>query len=80
MPNHLSSEAVERYRRDGYVHPLPCLSPAETARPGGGEPVGGQARARFGFRQHAARLQRNAYRLQSVAPADFHDQVAGLAK
>ena len=32
MPNHLSSEAVERYRRDGYVHPIDCLSPPEAKR------------------------------------------------
>lgn len=29
MTNHLSDDAVERYRRDGYVHPVPCLAPGE---------------------------------------------------
>ena len=32
MSNHLTTNQVDAYRRDGYVHPLPCLSPAETAR------------------------------------------------
>ena len=32
MSGHLTPAQVEAYRRDGYVHPLPCLSPAETAR------------------------------------------------
>ena len=32
MPNHLSGDAVERYRRDGFVHPVPCLGPGEARR------------------------------------------------
>ena len=32
MTNFLSDEAVERYRRDGFVHPVPCLAPGEAKR------------------------------------------------
>ena len=32
MSNHLSAEAVERYNRDGFLHPLPCLTRAEAKR------------------------------------------------
>ncbi|MBL8702951.1 MAG: phytanoyl-CoA dioxygenase family protein [Alphaproteobacteria bacterium] len=32
MGNHLSAAAVAAYRRDGYVHPLPCLTTAEAKR------------------------------------------------
>lgn len=32
MDNHLSADAVAAYRRDGYVHPVPCLSTAEAKR------------------------------------------------
>jgi len=31
MPNHLTASQIEAYRRDGFVHPLPCLGSAETA-------------------------------------------------
>jgi non-haem Fe2+, alpha-ketoglutarate-dependent halogenase len=30
MPNHLSQAQVDAYRRDGFVHPVPCLTTAET--------------------------------------------------
>lgn len=32
MGNHLSAAAVDAYRRDGYVHPLPCLAASEAKR------------------------------------------------
>lgn len=32
MSNHLSEDAVARYRRDGFVHPVPCLAPGEARR------------------------------------------------
>ncbi len=32
MANHLSGDAIERYRRDGFVHPVPCLAPGEARR------------------------------------------------
>ena len=32
MTNFLSEDAVERYRRDGFVHPVPCLAPGEARR------------------------------------------------
>jgi non-haem Fe2+, alpha-ketoglutarate-dependent halogenase len=32
MPNHLTPDQVAAYRRDGYVHPLPCLTLDETKR------------------------------------------------
>ena len=32
MSAHLTPEQVQRYKRDGYVYPLACLSAAETAR------------------------------------------------
>jgi hypothetical protein len=32
VPNHLAPDAVAAYRRDGFVHPVPCLTTAETAR------------------------------------------------
>ena len=31
MPNTLSRDQVEFYRRQGYLFPLPCLAPGETA-------------------------------------------------
>jgi hypothetical protein len=32
MPASLTAEQIAAYRRDGFVHPLPCLTTAETAR------------------------------------------------
>ena len=32
MATHLSVDAVEKYRRDGFLHPLPCLAPGESRR------------------------------------------------
>jgi non-heme Fe2+,alpha-ketoglutarate-dependent halogenase len=32
VPNHLSDEAVSKYRRDGFVHPVPCLAAGEARR------------------------------------------------
>ena len=32
MTNFLSDDEVERYRRDGFVHPVPCLAPGEAKR------------------------------------------------
>lgn len=32
MANHLTDEAVSRYRQQGFVYPVPCLAPGEAAR------------------------------------------------